>query len=99
MDWSIRSQDARYIDFEVKRLKKLRWMVQTVVIIEEEGRLESEIRDIRKKLETEAWQRCRPFVLRDGDKNTPYFHYRASHRRKRNRIESLINSDGDVKVD
>lgn len=73
-------------------------MTQSVVIIEEEGRVETEICDIRRKLETEAWQRCRPFVLRDEDKNTSYFHYRASHRRKRNHIESLLDRHGVVKT-
>lgn len=40
----------------LKRLKRLRSMTQTVAIIDEKGRVEAEIRDIRKKLETEAWQ-------------------------------------------
>ena len=74
-------------------------MVQTVSIIEEERRVEIEIRDIRRKIETESWQRCRPFILRDGDKNTSYFHYCASHRRKQNRIKSLFDSNGVEKVE
>ena len=74
-------------------------MTQSVAIIKEESRLQSEIRDIRRKIETEAWQCFCPFVLRDGDKNTSYFHYRVSHRRKRNKIESLIDSEGVVRVE
>ena len=69
-------------------------MVQIVSIIEEERRVEEELRDIRKKIETKAWQRCRPFLLWDGDKNTSYFHYQASHPRKRNRIEFLRDAAG-----
>lgn len=61
--------------------------------------MEEDIRSIRKKIETEAWQRCRLFVLWDSDKNTSYFHYRASHRHKRNTIESLIDDHGNVQVD
>lgn len=82
-----------------KRLKHLRWLVQSVAVIEQEKRVEEEIRLIRKKIETEAWQRCRPFVLRDGDKKTSYFHYRASHRRKRNKIESFLDANGIVRVE
>lgn len=74
-------------------------MKQSTTSIEEERQVESEIRDIRKQIETEAWQRSSPFFLRDGDKNTSYFHYRASHREKRNKIESLIDSQGVEKFD
>lgn len=74
-------------------------MTQTFATIEEERRVEFEIRDIRRKIETAAWQQSRPFVLRDDDKNTYYFHYRASHRQKQNKIESLVDSDGVTRVD
>lgn len=58
----------------LKRLNRLlRWKTQTTSIIEEEHTVEDEIRDIRKKIETEAWQRTRTFILRDGDKSTFYF--------------------------
>lgn len=82
----------------LKRLKYLRGLTQSAAFIKEERRAEEEIRSIRKKIETEAWQHCRPFILRDGDKNTSYFHYRASHRHKRNKIESLLDVNGRVCV-
>lgn len=39
-------------------------------VIEEYRSVEHEIRVLQKHQETAAWQRCRPFVLRDGDKKT-----------------------------
>ncbi|CAO2822651.1 unnamed protein product [Amaranthus hypochondriacus] len=48
-----------------------------------------EIWSIRKKIETELWQRCRPFGLRDGDKN--------SHKKKK--IESLLDANRIVRMD
>lgn len=82
----------------MNRLKRLKWMVQTYSVIEEEQRVEEELRNICKKLEIEAWPRCRPFILRDRDKNTSYFHYTASYRFKRNKVFSLLDSDSK-KVD
>lgn len=49
---------------------------------------------MRKHQEIAAWQRCHPFVLRDGDKNTSYFHTKASNRRKRNRLKGLEDVHG-----
>ncbi|CAM8960612.1 unnamed protein product [Rhodiola kirilowii] len=40
-------------------------------------------------------QRSRVDWLREGDRNTRFFHQRASHRRKVNRIEKLMSSKGD----
>ena len=37
--------------------------------------------------------------LHEGDNNTRYFHSRATHRFRRNRIEALENSRGDRCVD
>lgn len=55
--------------------------------------------DIRKNIEIEAWQRSRPFILRDGDKNTSYFHYRTSQSKTRNTIISLLDSAGVERSD
>lgn len=74
---------------------KLRQMGQTRVIIEESREVERELRELRRIEETAAWQRSRPFVLRDGDKNTTFFHAKASSRLKRNNLNMLHDKDGN----
>lgn len=56
--------------------------------------VEKELSTLRRKQETSAWQRCRPFVLRDGDRNTSFFHAKASNRRRRNKIAKLKDKHG-----
>ena len=47
--------------------------------------------------EEKMWkQRSRALWLKEGDQNTKFFHNRASHRYKRNRIEELKNEAGVV---
>ena len=43
-------------------------------------------------------QRSRIMWLTDGDRNTRFFHLRASQRRRRNRISKLKKPDGTVTV-
>ncbi|KAK3221989.1 hypothetical protein Dsin_009014 [Dipteronia sinensis] len=78
---------------------------------EELRRASSDIRDgtwvrIRRNIERDLdgllehdedfWrQRSREFWLKSGDRNTKYFHSRASSRRNRNRIRGLIDNDGN----
>lgn len=45
-----------------------------------------------------SWQRCRPMVLRDGDKNTAYFHHRAAARKRRNHISKIQDTEGNYRV-
>ena len=44
-------------------------------------------------------QKSRALWLNEGDQNTKFFHNRASHRYKRNRIEELKNEAGIVCTD
>ena len=44
-------------------------------------------------------QRSRALWLQEGDNNTRYFHSRASHQFRRNRIDSLEDPSGEVCVD
>ena len=46
------------------------------------------------RMEESYWHaRARVNAVRDGDKNTSYFHHKASQRRKRNRICGLMDSN------
>ena len=55
-------------------------------------RLKKEINDLLSREEKMWKQRSRALWLHEGDNNTSYFHSRATHRFRRNRIEALENS-------
>ncbi|XP_048494687.1 uncharacterized protein LOC125494872 [Beta vulgaris subsp. vulgaris] len=80
-----------------RRLERLTNMRLSRGLVEEIREVEEELRVLRRSQETAAWQRCRPFVLRDGDRNTAYFHNKATERKKRNRITRMVDKDGVMK--
>ncbi|KAL2944157.1 hypothetical protein RDABS01_032504, partial [Bienertia sinuspersici] len=50
------------------------------------------------RLEESYWHaRARANELRDGDKNTSYFHHKASQRRKKNEIKKMEDENGVIK--
>ena len=77
-----------------KRLVRVRKMVQSTTVVEELRQVEADVRKIRHDYRTSVWQRCCPFVLRDGYKNTSYFHTKMAARRKQNRLNSLKDRAG-----
>ena len=50
--------------------------------------------DLLEKQEAYWYMRSRVAELRDWDKNTKYFHHKASQRKKRNSIAGLFDSEG-----
>ncbi|KAL9667898.1 hypothetical protein QQ045_002267 [Rhodiola kirilowii] len=86
-----------------KRIKELK---ESINQVRKEGRTEetaareSELmRELDEWLEREElwWrQRSRAEWLKQGDRNTSFFHARASQRRKRNYIEHIRNQVGDL---
>ncbi|KAL8519241.1 hypothetical protein ACS0TY_010254 [Phlomoides rotata] len=64
---------------------------ETVSIMNE---LDNEIEDLMKLEEMMWFQRSRVFWLKDGDRNTTFFHKKASHRRQRNIIDRIRNVVG-----
>jgi hypothetical protein len=55
---------------------------------------EKELDDLLEKEEMWWSQRSRALWLTHGDKNTNFFHQKASHRKKRNKIESIRDNQG-----
>jgi hypothetical protein len=65
--------------------------------------VDDQIRNKEKKLDElheseEMWweQRSKAPWLQHGDKNTNYFHMKANIRRKKNRIESITDTQGQI---
>jgi hypothetical protein len=59
-----------------------------------ERRLEQDLCELFEREEIMARQRSRAEWLREGDRNTAFFHSRASARKKTNHISSLTRDDG-----
>ncbi|EAY75286.1 hypothetical protein OsI_03173 [Oryza sativa Indica Group] len=77
-----------------RRLKFLRNEVFTDAIIREERLLEQQLCDLFEREEIMAKQRSRIEWLKEGDRNTSFFHARASARRRTNKIKLLVRDDG-----
>jgi hypothetical protein len=76
-----------------RRLKYLRlapWNVNS----EEASAVERELCELFEREEVMAKQRSRVDWLKEGDRNTSFFHARASARRRTNKIKALIREDG-----
>ncbi|XP_057248279.1 uncharacterized protein LOC125493714 [Beta vulgaris subsp. vulgaris] len=58
-----------------------------------------ELDDLNRLHESYWHARARANEMRDGDKNTSYFHHKASQRKKRNTIHKLKDSEGVLKTD
>ncbi|XP_050231894.1 uncharacterized protein LOC126680759 [Mercurialis annua] len=70
-----------------------------LVPVEQIKSVESELNDLLWQEEVAWRQRSRVSWLAHGDKNTKFFHRKASARLKRNAIEGLFNKDGVWKDD
>lgn len=77
-----------------EKLEVLQNSTHSVEINKEMKRVEVEIENILKKEETMWFQRSRALWLKDGDKNSAFFHEKASHRKRRNTIKSIEDADG-----
>ncbi|XP_021749725.1 uncharacterized protein LOC110715453 [Chenopodium quinoa] len=59
------------------------------------NKLEAMLDDLHEKNEAYWFLRSSVSEIRDGDRNTKYFHHKASQRKSKNRIRGLMDSNGD----
>lgn len=60
----------------------------------ESTELEKKLDNLNGKHEAYWYLRSRIDEVKDGDKNTQYFHHKVSQRKKRDYVKGLYNNDG-----
>lgn len=95
-EWNTKSFGS--VQSNLKRLRKdLEWVkkkVRNEENVVEENKIMNELDEWRFREELLWKQRSRVDWLKEGDKNTKFFHAKATHRRKINSIKGLQTSDG-----
>ena len=96
VNWSAKSLHnlGKQIKNTEKALKEVQQRRITTANCDTCNRLEAKLDDLNCKQEAYWYMRSRVSEVRDGDKNTKYFHHKASHRRSRNRMKGLLDSEG-----
>uniref|UniRef100_A0A803M2M8 Reverse transcriptase zinc-binding domain-containing protein n=1 Tax=Chenopodium quinoa TaxID=63459 RepID=A0A803M2M8_CHEQI len=82
-----------------KELKEAQGEVLDGRVLEKCEKLVEEITELRRLEESYWYSRARANEMKDGDKNTAYFHRKASYRRVRNRIDGIYDSEGAWRED
>jgi hypothetical protein len=86
------------VQMEIKRLEKklksIRLQPRSKANNQVAENVEGRLCELFEREEVMARQRSRVDWLREGDRNTAFFHARASARRRTNRIRALIREDG-----
>ncbi|KAK1678101.1 hypothetical protein QYE76_038949 [Lolium multiflorum] len=100
-DWSVATFGSvrREITRLERSLRSLRNLPTTDRTLAEEKRVERQLCELFEREEIMARQRSRVEWLREGDRNTAFFHSKATIRRKTNRIEALTRENGSVSTD
>lgn len=89
--------------------RKIQYLHKKLQMLENQAHCvetDREIYEVRKMLniwldaENTMWkQRSRNFWLTDGDRNTSFFHTKATNRKQRNIIHGICDSDGNWQED
>lgn len=77
------------------RLHELQQADPNPVVMHEMRKTEMELDGVLKNEETMWLQRSRALWLQDGDKNTKFFHQKATNRKRRNTIQCIENERGE----
>lgn len=66
--------------------------------MEEMRKVEQQLDHILKREDTMWFQRSRAIWLKDGDRNSSFFHHKASNRKRRNAIKRILDDNGEVHI-
>ncbi|XP_073363295.1 uncharacterized protein [Aegilops tauschii subsp. strangulata] len=94
MALAIRIREERQIKQLKGEIKRAREESMSTERMHKMRVVEEQLREVYLREEIMKRQRSRVDWLRAGDQNTQYFHNRASHRRRKNTVKSLLRSDG-----
>ncbi|KAL9680028.1 hypothetical protein QQ045_017901 [Rhodiola kirilowii] len=87
------------VSFLNEKLKRIQQQERTKETMEEEAKVTEEIDEWLYKQELYWKQRSRIDWLKEGDRNTRFFHLRASQRRTSNRIREIQGCRGEIITD
>lgn len=85
------------IKYAEKKLKEMQGGPLIAYLLQRCHEISDELQDLCKLEESYWYARVRANELCDGDKNTIYFHHKATHHQKRNNIRGLYNERGEWK--
>lgn len=85
---------GKKIDEAESELKKAQQLPISKESCEKCVDIEKKLEDLYCKNEAYWYVRSRVAEMRDGDRNTRYFHHKASQRKSRNTIKGLLDSQG-----
>lgn len=94
VQWSRDLKPDKLIDRLQRRIMELRDGVQSEAVRVEIAHLTSELESLFHELSVYWRQRGKAAWMRDGDKNTSYFHARATTRKHVNKIKCLQDTTG-----
>lgn len=101
MGWSAEKFDdlGKKIDDTEKALKAAQQLPVTPKFCEECNGLEKRLDDLHSKHEAYWYMRSRVAEVKDRDRNTKYFHHKASQRKSRNKILGLLDDEENWQED